>query len=208
MNIKRTTISFLLLTLLAATSTAQDRTTGGLKGKVRVEAGSPEGVTVVVRRGDDEVSRATTNGKGEFEVRGLRPGSYGVTFRKVGLKVGKVEDVEVKAGKTRSVGGGLYMSMDEGALAIVQGSVFDEEGRSLRGAKVEIALVEPGGALKKLESRLSSSETGRFVFKLTPEPARYRLTATASNRQAATEELVIDGAAIYRVALTLAREAK
>ncbi|HEX7174972.1 MAG TPA: carboxypeptidase-like regulatory domain-containing protein [Pyrinomonadaceae bacterium] len=214
MNIKSITRLFLSLLLLsAATAVAapaqqQDKTTGGVKGKVRVETGSSAGVTVVVRRGDDEVRSATTDGRGEFEVRGLKPGSYGLTFRKTGLKVGKVEGVEVRAGKVRSLGGGLYMSMDEGALAIIQGSVFNQDGKSLTGAKVELALLSPDGAAKKLESRLSSIETGRFVFKLTPEAARYRLTATAPGRQPATQEVTVDGAAIYRVALSLAPAAK
>lgn len=204
-------LSALLLSAAVGASAApaqQDKTTGGLKGKVRVETGSSAGVTVVVRRGDEEVTSATTDGKGEFEVRGLRPGSYGLTFRKAGLKVGKVEGVEVRAGRMRSLGGGLYMSMDEGALAIIQGSVFNQDGKSLSGAKVELALVLPDGTVKKLESRLSSIETGRFIFKLTPEAARYRLTATASNRQPATQEVAVDGAAIYRVALSLAAAAK
>ena len=163
MNIKSITRLFLALLLSAVVAAApaqQDKTTGGVKGKVRVETGSAAGVTVVVRRGDDEVTSATTDGKGEFEVRGLRPGSYGLTFRKAGLKVGKVEGVEVRAGRMRSLGGGLYMSMDEGALAIIQGSVFNQDGRSLSGAKIELALLSPDGTAKKLDSRLSSIERG------------------------------------------------
>lgn len=209
MNIKSTTRLFASLLLLAAVAAAaQDKTTGGVKGKVRVEAGAASGVTVVVRRGEAEVASATTDGRGEFEVRGLKPGSYGLTFRKAGLKVGKAEGVEVRAGKMRALGERLYMSLDEGALAIIQGSVFNQDGRSLSGVKVELALVLPDGAAKKVESRVSSIETGRFVFKLTPEAARYRLTATASNRLTATQEVEVDGAAIYRVALSLAPAAK
>ena len=208
MNFKLATAGLILVALLGASAAAQDKTTGGVKGKVRVETGSPAGITVVARRGEDEVARSTTDGKGEFELRGLKPGSYGLTFRKTGLKVGRVENVEVKAGKVRSVGGNLYMTLDEGSLAIIQGSVFDQEGRSLRGARVELALVQSDGTLRKIDSRISSSELGRFVFRLTPESARYRLTATLSNRTAATEEVEVDGAAVYRVALSLAPAAK
>ena len=39
-------------------------------------------------------------------------------------------------------------------------------------------------------------------------PARYRLTATAPGRQPATQEVEVEGAAIYRVALSLAPAAK
>lgn len=203
-NFKRAAISALLILVCASVLVAQDKTTGGLKGKVRVEAGSPAGVTVAARRGEDEVARATTGDKGEFELRGLRPGSYGLTFRKAGLKVGRVEGVEVRAGKVRTVGGNLYMSLDEGSLAIIQGSVFDQDGRSLRGAKVELALVQSDGTLKKVDTRVSSSELGRFVFRLTPEAARYRLTATAPKMEAASQDVEVEGAAVYRVALSLA----
>lgn len=198
----------LLLSASAAAAAPQDKATGGVKGKVRVETGSAAGVTVVVRRGDDEVTSATTNDRGEFEVRGLRPGSYGLTFRKAGLKVGKMENLEVRAGKVRSISDRLYMTLDEGSLAIIQGSVFDQNGRSLRGVRVELLLVRADGSVKKIDNRVSSSELGRFVFKLTPETARYRLTATASKMGPATSEVEVDGAATYRVALTLAPAAK
>lgn len=204
MNFKRVIAGLLLAASCAAAVAAQDKTTGGLKGKVRVEAGSPAGVTVAAVRGEDEVARAKTGERGEFELCGLRPGSYGLTFRKAGLKVGRVEGVEVRAGKVRTVGGNLYMTLDEGTLAIIQGSVFDQDGRSLRGAKVELALVRPDGTLKKVDNRISSSELGRFVFRLTPEAARYRLTATAPDKAPASQDVEVDGAAVYRVALSLA----
>lgn len=191
------------LLLLAAAAAGQEKTTGGVRGRVRVEAGSPAGVAVVVRRGDDEVTRATTDARGEFQVSGLRPGSYGLTFRKTGLKVGRVEGIEVRAGKVHKLDDRLYMTTDEGALAIIQGSVFDQDGRSIPGARVEIHLVLPDGTARRLDTRVSSIETGRFVFKMTPEQARYRLTATAPKRQAATQEVAVDGASIYRVALSL-----
>ena len=35
----------------------QDKSLGAIKGKVRVETGTPAGVTVVVRRGETEVTR-------------------------------------------------------------------------------------------------------------------------------------------------------
>src|SRR6185295_20195484 len=95
--------SILLVAALLLTSLpgrAQDRSTGGIKGKVRVETGSPEGVSVVVRQGDREVSRHLTDKGGSFLIQRLPPGIYGLTFRKPGLSVGTVESLEVKAGKT------------------------------------------------------------------------------------------------------------
>ena len=43
----------------------------------------------------------------------------------------------------------------------------------------------------------------RSVFRLMPERGRYRLTAKADGAAPTTEEVNIDGAAIYRVALSL-----
>jgi hypothetical protein len=178
-------------------------TTGGISGRVRVAPGaSPSGVSVIVRRGEEEVTRRETNSKGEFEVQGLVPGTYGLTLRKAGLEVGRMEDVQVRVGKTVSLKDKLYLPIDDGAIAHIRGSVFDANGRSVGGAKVELLRVEADGSVKKLDDRVSNA-TGSFAFRLTPERARYRLTAKADGAEPTTEELNIDGAAIYRIALSL-----
>src|SRR4029077_348243 len=94
----------IILILLPSNAFAQEKSSGAIKGKVRVERGSPEGVAVIVRQGEREVARTTSDRKGDFLVSGIAPGLYGVTFRKPGLSVGSIEPVEVKAGKTRSLG--------------------------------------------------------------------------------------------------------
>ncbi|HEX5707214.1 MAG TPA: carboxypeptidase-like regulatory domain-containing protein [Pyrinomonadaceae bacterium] len=182
--------------------------TGGVKGRVKVETGTPSDVQVVVRQDEREVRRATTDAKGGFEVTGLAPGLYGLTFRKPGLSVGTIERVEVKAGRVRSLGDNLYMKVDEGTLALLKGSVFDANGKSFKGARVELALVMPDGTLKKVGGRVSSLETGSFLFRLTPEAARYRVTARADGMETATQDIEIEGAAVFRVALTLTPAAK
>ena len=178
-------------------------TTGAISGRVRVAPGAtPAGVNVTVRRGDEEVVRRETNSKGEFEFQGLAPGTYGLTLRKAGLEVGRMEDVEVRAGKTISLKDGLFLPIDEGSIASIRGSVFSSAGKSLLGAHVELARVEADGSLRKLDSRVSNV-AGQFAFKLTPERAHYRLTAKADGMEPASEEVNIDGAAIYRVAISL-----
>lgn len=181
----------------------QEPTTGAIAGRVKVAPGAtPGGVAVTVRRGDEEVGRSETNAKGEFEVQGLEPGTYGLTLRKAGLEVGRMEDVQVRAGKTVSLKDKLYLPIDDGSIAHIRGSVFDASGRSRNAVKVELARVEADGTLRKLDSRVSNV-AGQFAFKLTPERARYRLTAKSDGAEPATEEVNIDGAAIYRVALSL-----
>ncbi|HWS89449.1 MAG TPA: carboxypeptidase-like regulatory domain-containing protein [Pyrinomonadaceae bacterium] len=181
----------------------QEPTTGNIVGRVKVAPGAtPGGVAVTVRRGDEEVARRETNSKGEFEFQGLAPGTYGLTLRKAGLEVGKMEDVQVRAGKTVSLKDKLYLPIDDGSIAHIRGSVFDINGRSVNGATVELARVEADGSSKKLDSRVSNA-TGSFAFRLTPERGRYRVTAKADGAQPTTEEVNIDGAAIYRVAISL-----
>jgi hypothetical protein len=192
-----------VMLLAAGVSVAQkqDKTLGAIKGKVRVETGTPGGVTVVVRRGEKEVTRSTTDKGGDFLVSRLTPGLYGLTFRKPGLSIGSIEDVEVKAGKTRSLGDRLILTIDEGSIAFVSGSVFNADGRSVPNAKVELSVILEDGSTKKIDGRITT-ETGSFKFRLGPEPAKYRVSVK-TNGEPVTKDVEIDGAAIYRVALSL-----
>ena len=196
------TSAVMLLLVTAVNASGQDKATGGIKGKVKVETGSPLGVSVRVRQGDREVAHGSTDRNGDFTIQGLAPGLYGLTFRKTGLSVGAVEDIEVKAGKVRSLGDRLILSIDEGSIAFLKGSVFDEVGRSLRNARVELSRILDDGTLKKIDGRVTS-ETGSFVFRLTPDPAKYRITAKADGMQTASKDLEVDSAVVYRIAISL-----
>lgn len=195
---------FVLTIMLVATGVAmaQDKTVGAIKGKVRVETGTPGGVTVIVRRGDKEVSRGATEKNGDFMIGRLAPGVYGLTFRKPGLSIGTIEDVEVKAGKTRSLGDRLILTIDEGSIAFLSGSVFSATGRSVPNAKVELARIQDDGSTKKIDGRVTT-ETGSFKFRLSPEPGKYRVSVKIDGAEPVTKDVEIDGAAIYRVALNL-----
>ena len=192
-----------LILVAAGVSVAQnkDKSFGAIKGKVRVETGTPGGVTVVVRRGETEVTRSTTDKGGEFLVSRLMPGIYGLTFRKTGLSIGTIEDVEVKAGKTRSLGDRLILTIDEGSIAFLSGSVFNADGRSVANAKVELSRILEDGTTKKIDGRITT-ETGSFKFRLGPEPAKYRVSVKTDGPPV-TKDVEIDGAAVYRVALSL-----
>ncbi len=180
----------------------QDKSLGTIKGKVRVETGTPGGVTVVVRRGETEVTRVQTQKGGDFVVSRLTPGMYGLTFRKPGLSIGTIEDVEVKAGKTRSLGDRLVLTIDEGSIAFLSGAVFTAGGRSVSGAKVELFRIQEDGSTKKIDGRLTT-ETGSFKFRLSPDAAKYRVSVKPDGAEPVTKDVDIDGAAVYRVALNL-----
>ena len=157
----------------------------------------------MLRQGEREVSRHLTDKGCSFLIQRLPPGIYGLTFRKPGLSVGTVESLEVKAGKTRSLGDRLILTIDEGSIAFLRGSVFNEGGRSVRGVRVELAKIQEDGSAKKIDSRVSN-ETGSFVFRLKPEAAKYRVTAKPNGLEPVARDVEVEGAAVYRVALTFA----
>ena len=202
MKFSKTLFGVAIVLTAAAVSFAQDKSLGAIKGKVRVETGTPAGVTVIVRRGSTEVAHVSTDKNGEFLVSRLSPGVYGLTFRKAGLSIGTIEDVEVKAGKTRSLGDRLILTIDEGSIAFLSGSVFTAEGRSVPNAKVELSRVMDDGSVKKIDGRITT-ETGSFKFRLSPDPAKYRVSVKAGGAEPVTKDVEIDGAAVYRVALSL-----
>jgi len=202
MRFRKTLFLFAVTLAFAAVAVGQDKSLGAIKGKVRVETGSPSGVTVVVRHGETEVTRSTTDKNGDFLVSRLKPGIYGVTFRKPGLSIGSLEDIEVKAGKTRSLGDRLILTIDEGSIAFLSGSVFGSTGRSVANVKVELLRILEDGNTKKIDSRVTT-ETGSFKFRLSPDPGKYRVSVKAEGVEPVTKDVEIDGAAVYRVALNL-----
>jgi hypothetical protein len=194
-----------LLLLTASVAAAQKKaqqTTGGVRGKVRVDGGaSPGGVRVSLRRGEEVVAQAETDRKGEFEIGGVAPGTYALLFQKGGLQTAELKPYEIRAGKIESLGERVFLPVDEGSIAFVKGAVFSAEGRSVYGARVELSLVRADGTLKKIDGRVSN-ESGEFSFRLQPQPARYRVTAKGEDGEAA-KDVQIEGAMVYRVALSL-----
>lgn len=188
------------LAVFSVAASAQDKNTGTIKGKVRVEKGSAAGVTVILRKSDQEMRRVETDRKGEFTIARVPAATYGLTFRKAGLAVGSIENVEVKAGKTRSLSDHLFLAVDEGSIAFIRGSVFNEGGRSVPGVRVELSRIASETSLDKLDSRITG-ETGEFVFRVPPEAAKYRVTLKADKAEAASKDVEVDSALVYRVAL-------
>lgn len=201
MRLMKTTFGTLLLLILSVACLAQDKSTGSIKGKVRVEQGSPSGVAVILLAGDREVTRAATDKRGEFTIAHVAPGVYGVKFRKPGLSVGSIDGLEVKAGKTRALHD-LILGIDDGSIAFLRGSVFTESGRSVPGVRVELYRILAENSVQKIDARVTG-ETGEFVFRLSPEKAKYRVTLKAEGAQPISKDVEIDSAAVYRVSLTL-----
>src|SRR5262245_54272199 len=156
MFIIRWSLGLCLLLIASVCGLAQDKNTASIKGKVRVESGSPSGVAVTLLQGDQEVKHSSTDKKGDFVISRVSPGTYSVKFRKPGLSVGTIDDVTVKAGETRTLGDHLFLSVDAGSLVFIRGSVFTEEGRSVPGVRVDLERVINENSTKKLDSRVTS----------------------------------------------------
>src|SRR5215471_3702827 len=190
-----------LLALLSIPCPAQDKTTGAIKGKVRVEKGSPSGVAVILLQRDNEMARTSTDKRGDFTLTRVAPGTYSVKFRKAGLSVGTMEDITVRAGQMRPLGDRLYLTIDEGSIAFIRGSVFGQDGRSIPNVRVDLARVGGDSSARKLDSRVTG-ETGEFVFRLPPDVGKYRVTLKADGAEADAKDVEVESAAVYRVALT------
>lgn len=208
MNRTKAILILLCLILSAAAAFSQGGDKGGIKGKVRVkERGPTADVTVTIRQGEREVAHAVTDNKGEFSITGLAPGVYGITLRKTGLSVGTLEDIKVKAGKTTQLPDRLVLTVNEAAIARLWGSVFNEGGYSVPGARIELARVQADGTARKIDGRLTN-ESGQAVFRLSPDKATYRLTVKAEGAEPQSKDVEIDGAMVYRVAFTIQRAPK
>ncbi|GIU81846.1 MAG: carboxypeptidase regulatory-like domain-containing protein [Acidobacteria bacterium] len=176
--------------------------TGNVKGKVR----TPEGkaladVTIVAKQKDNEVKSTKTNSKGEFILENLPAGRYNFTFTKTGYSVGILYNVEVREKKTTDLGDRLILTVDQGTLVIIKGSVFDQNGLSVPDAKVEIERIFSDGTTKKVGSAYTT-ETGEFTFRFPEEEAKFRVTATKDG-VSASKEISVDAAAVYRLSLKL-----
>ncbi len=188
------------LFLLPGSVVPQDQNTATIKGKIGVEKGPPAGVAVMVMQGEHEVAQTISDKSGNFQIKRLPPGTYSVKFRKAGFAVGTIDNVTLKARDTRTFKS-LILTVDEGSIVFIRGSVFTEGGHSVPGVRVELVKVINENSILKLDSRITG-ETGEFVFRLPPDPAKYRLILKADGAEPSAKDVDVESAAVYRVALT------
>jgi hypothetical protein len=194
---------FVLLTaIFLVSSISVLAQTGGLKGKIRTAKGDGiANVVITARRNGKDVKTAKSDGKGNFTIQGLEAGDYNLVFDGKGYSSALLQNVEVKKDKIRELPDRLVLAVDQGTLVIINGSVFNQDGRSVTGAQVFIEKLNSDGSTKKLGSHYTSAR-GEFTFRQPEGAAKYRLTAKLKDTTA-SKELDVDGAAIYRLAITL-----
>ncbi len=196
---KKFAFLILSLALFVGFAAAQE---SGVKGKVRdAKGGGIGGAKITARQDGKDVKSSTSDGNGNFQLTGLKSGTYNLVVDKSGYSAGLLYNVEVKDNKVRDLGKRLILTVDQGTLVIIKGSVFDPNGRSVSGAKVEVEKVLNDGSTKKVGSS-NASYSGEFTFRFPEGAAKYRITAFADGEKQ-SKEVEVDSAAIYRLAITL-----
>lgn len=94
--------------------------------------------------------------------------------------------------------------------AVVAGTVFRENGFSLPGATVTLAVKDSPGVPKKKAKKLQSVSDGRgeFAFRVAPEAATYVVRAALKGFQAVEKEASVSGEERVEVTLVLPAESK
>ena len=191
-----------VLSFLALTALAISAQTGGVKGKVRNMKGSAiEGATVTARLKGEDVKSVKSDSKGNFQLTGLEPGVYNFAFEKSGYGAGVKYNVEVKSGSVTSLGDNLALVQDQGSLVILNASVFNQDGRSITGARVEVAKIYDDGSTKKIATGFTNV-SGEFGLRQPDASGKFRLTAFFKG-VSASKEITVDSAGRYSTAITL-----
>jgi hypothetical protein len=196
---KQTAMALFLLALTALAASAQ---TGGVKGKVRNMKGNAiEGATVTARLKGQDVKSVKSDAKGNFQLTGLEPGVYNFVFEKPGYGAGVKYNVEVKSGSVISLGDNLALTQDQGTVVILNASVFNQDGRSITGARVEVARINEDGSTKKIATGFTNV-AGEFALRQPDAAGKFRLTAFFKG-VSASKEIAVDSAGRYSTAITL-----
>src|SRR6478672_12006609 len=129
------------LALLSSAVVAQN--VGGVKGKIRTTKGSGiAGATVTARKKGTDIKTTKANSSGEFVLHALETGRYNLVFEAPGYSSGVLYNVEVSKNKTADLGDRLILTPDQGNQIFLKGSVFDKQGFSVAGAKIEVLRVD------------------------------------------------------------------
>ena len=200
-DLKKICFVMVLLSLMGAVAFAQE--TGSVKGKVRNEDGKRiPGVNVAIRKDGKNLKSTRTNKDGKFLLRGIKPGTYNLAFEKQGYSLGVLKNVLIKSKKTNNLRDRLILTVDDGTLVIIQGSVFNQYGRSIRGAKIKIEEIRSNKKKPKTVGKGYTSRSGEFIFRFPEGAKKLRVTASA-NGITESKDVKVDEVAIYRLAITL-----
>lgn len=196
-------IILIIITVFLFNTIVIAQKTGNVKGKVSTSSGKKlSNVKVGVRQDGKILKHAKTDRNGKFKLTGLQAGTYDLVFEKKGYSLGVLYNVLVEERKTNNLERKtIYLTLDEGTLVIVKGIVFNQFGRSIRGAKVKVEEILRDKKPERKEVKYTSI-SGQFTFRLSEGAKRLRITATHKKAKS-IKEIEVDEAAIYRLSLIL-----
>ena len=193
-------ILLLILALFNVSTFAQ--TTGNIKGKVITAKGAKiTEVIVVARQNDKDIKTVVTDSKGEFVLDNLETGSYNIVLEKYGYASATIYNIKVQKNKTFNFGNKLILTVDKGTQVIIEGSVFDKDGKSIPNAKIEINYLSTDGVAQKIGDGFTN-ESGEFAFRF-PESTGIYIIRASIKGNSASKEIEVNNATVYRLALTL-----
>jgi hypothetical protein len=195
MRASRIVCSLVVLTLAVASVASAD-TKGSLVGRIVDERGKGIAGARVVANGAED-AEATTDEKGEFRLE-LAAGEYRLRFEADGYASSAfVDRVKIVSGKETKLPRKVELPESD-QQSVIRGSVFDEVGRSVAGAKVVLERVpgDDGAPVRSMKRETRADSTGMFAFRVPEGEARYRLTATADKRAPATATVDVFGGEI------------
>jgi hypothetical protein len=105
---------------------------------------------------------------------------------------------------------GLSPLKGDSPHAVVAGTVFRENGFSLPGATVTLAVKEAAGVSKKKMKKIESvsDSRGEFAFRVAPVAATYVVRASLKGFQSVEKEASVSGEERVEVTLVLPAESK
>ena len=181
---------------MLAASIASAETKGSLVGRIVDERGKGIAGARVVANGVED-AEAATNEKGEFRL-ALAAGEYRLRFEADGYASSALtERVKIVSGKETKLSRKIELPESD-QQSVIRGSVFDDIGRSVPGAKVVLERIsgDDGAPVTSMKRETRSDSTGMFAFRVPEGEARYRLTATADKRAPATATVDVFGGEI------------
>ncbi|MBO0798494.1 MAG: carboxypeptidase regulatory-like domain-containing protein [Blastocatellia bacterium] len=180
--------------------------TGTIKGKVKGQKDKAlEGVVVraIKTAGQERIPETKSDSNGDFELTGLQPGSYSLTFEKPGYKRFSTHKLDLAAGDTLKLNRVIELSRESESFAVIRGAVFNPGGFTLSNAAVTIERIDGG---KKFKKETVSLEGGEFAFRVKAEKAKYRISATYPGYQTSATEVEIESDEVRNIAVRLQKE--
>lgn len=193
--------AFFAALVIFSVSAALAQNTGGVKGKVKNQKGDGlSGATITARLKGQDVKSVKTDAKGNFQMTGLESGVYNFVFERNGYASGIKYNVEIKSSVV-NLGDNLVLMVDQGALVILNGSVFNQDGRSITGAKIEVERINADGSTKKIATAYTNY-SGEFTLRQPEGSAKFRVTATFKGISG-SKEVSVDSAGRYSFSINL-----